>query len=208
MSYPDQKKSVGRTLVRDGLYHDMVIQHILPFGFRDTEKAVWTCLQEIGLGSVEDVKDYSKHVDYHPQHEEMSDNTFITNFFVSTPDQKEIRGVQARQVVRKYIEETLTVFICQTPCTPRLEGIDSAAGHQISNMLRVTVEHQTLQGEDAAASVLRLHFTTPSREIYSMNSSFRAPGLHLSITHLEIISCRLPNAVENFLVDNSARASC
>ncbi|ETP11620.1 hypothetical protein F441_12876 [Phytophthora nicotianae CJ01A1] len=204
LRYPGQKTNINRKLVGDGIYLEMMIQHVLPFGFRDAEKAVWVCLSDMGLSTLVDGTDTRNRVHFHAQHTESSRNTVACSFFAATPDQKGVSGVQTRQVVRKYIKENRAVFIHQSLGEPKLEGSNSSVGIQMLNVWRITVEHQAKQNNRDAASVLRLHFTASSRDMWSTGANFWTPAsLNMTIAYFESTNSRLPDAVEDILVDKS-----
>ncbi|ETO70509.1 hypothetical protein F444_13014 [Phytophthora nicotianae P1976] len=204
LRYPGQKTNINRKLVGDGIYLEMMIQHVLPFGFRDAEKAVWVCLSDMGLSTLVDGTDTRNRVHFLAQHTESSRNTVACSFFAATPDQKGGSGVQTRQVVRKYIEENRAVFIHQSLGEPKLEGSNSSVGIQMLNVWRITVEHQAKQNNRDAASVLRLHFTASSRDMWSTGANFWTPAsLNMTIAYFESTNSRLPDAVEDILVDKS-----
>ncbi|KAG6963294.1 hypothetical protein JG688_00008199 [Phytophthora aleatoria] len=170
------KQTENRNMVGDGVFLEIMHQNFVPFSFRETERAVWVCLSEIGMRSLEGVRDYNKEVSFHAQHLEKDNNTMVTSYFAATTGVPAVSGAQFQKVLRKYIEENRAVFVCQTEMEPKLEGSGASIGVRFYTTLIVVVES-------------------------GINGS-----LDIGIAAWEAMICRVPDAVESFLVDNAVGA--
>ncbi|POM80678.1 Hypothetical protein PHPALM_1456 [Phytophthora palmivora] len=81
---PGHKQLEERNMVGNGVYLEIMHQNLVPFTSINTGKSVWVSLSEIGMRSLEGVKDDNKEVSFHAQHSEESNNTMVTNYFAAT----------------------------------------------------------------------------------------------------------------------------
>ncbi|KAG6959379.1 hypothetical protein JG687_00008823 [Phytophthora cactorum] len=172
------KQTESRNMVGDGVFLEIMHQNFVPFNFRETERVVWVCLSEIGMRSLEGVRDYNKEVSFHAQHLEKDNNTMVTSYFAATTGVPAVSGAQFQKVLRKYIEENRAVFVCQTEMEPKLEGSGASIGVRFYTTLIVVVESGA-----------------------SINGS-----LDIGIAAWEAMICRVSDALESFLVDNAVGA--
>ncbi|POM70769.1 Hypothetical protein PHPALM_12745 [Phytophthora palmivora] len=206
---PGHKQFEERNMVGDGVYLEIMHQNLVPFTSKKTEKSVWACLSEIGMRSLEGVKDYNKEVSFHAQHSEESNNTMVTNYFAATSGVPAVSGAQVQKVLRKYVEENRVVFICQTLMEPKLVDNGASIGVQFYTKLAIVVEKATsLDGSHADIAKLQLYFSAARRDFgTSVSAAFCKPGtLDTSIAAWEDMICRVPDAVESFLVDEAVSA--
>ncbi|KAG3112407.1 hypothetical protein PI125_g8243 [Phytophthora idaei] len=202
------KQTESRNMVGDEVFLEIMHQNFVPFNFRETERAVWVCLSEIGMRSLEGVRDYNKEVSFHAQHLEKDNNTMVTSYFAATTGVPAVSGAQFQKVLRKYIEENRAVFVCQTEMEPKLEGSGASIGVRFYTTLIVVVESGASINGTSDTARLQLHFSAFRRDLGTpISTKFCEPGsLDIGIAAWEAMICRVPDAVESFLVDNAVGA--
>ncbi|KAG3214592.1 hypothetical protein PC129_g14493 [Phytophthora cactorum] len=202
------KQTESRNMVGDGVFLEIMHQNFVPFNFRETERVVWVCLSEIGMRSLEGVRDYNKEVSFHAQHLEKDNNTMVTSYFAATTGVPAVSGAQFQKVLRKYIEENRAVFVCQTEMEPKLEGSGASIGVRFYTTLIVVVESGASINGTSDTARLQLHFSAFRRDLGTpISAKFCEPGsLDIGIAAWEAMICRVSDALESFLVDNAVGA--
>ncbi|KAF1779671.1 hypothetical protein GQ600_6621 [Phytophthora cactorum] len=192
---------------RRWVFLEIMHQNFVPSTF-EKRSGVWVCLSEIGMRSLEGVRDYNKEVSFHAQHLEKDNNTMVTSYFAATTGVPAVSGAQFQKVLRKYIEENRAVFVCQTEMEPKLEGSGASIGVRFYTTLIVVVESGASINGTSDTARLQLHFSAFRRDLGTpISAKFCEPGsLDIGIAAWEAMICRVPDAVESFLVDNAVGA--
>ncbi|RLN94655.1 hypothetical protein BBJ28_00004086 [Nothophytophthora sp. Chile5] len=202
---PGQRR-VARRNISNGVFLELMQKNEVPFGVRDTERAVWACLSHIGMRGLQCVKDFNRQVNFHAQHSEGSGDTMVTSFFAALSNLEGVSGAQTRKVVRKYVEEERGVFICRTLVDPKVMGCKKSVGFQAHTTLRVVVakgESLTLGQEET--SLIQIHFTASRRDL-GLPSAARlrlVQNLDLGIAIWDEIISHIPHEVESLLIDEA-----
>ncbi|GMF28394.1 unnamed protein product [Phytophthora lilii] len=167
LPWPGHKETVDPNMIGDGVFLEIMHQNVVPFAFRETKKAVWACLSEIGMRWLEGVTDCNKQVDFHSQHMEKSSNTMVTSYLAETsgpPLCVEPNSKSASQVCRR---KSSCVYLSDRDGT-KLEESHASIGVRFLTTLRVVVQGSSQGGgDDDDDSQLLLHLNAARQDLGS-----------------------------------------
>ncbi|RLN94653.1 hypothetical protein BBJ28_00004084 [Nothophytophthora sp. Chile5] len=198
---PCGRRSQARPDVTDGVFFELSQKHMVPFGVRMTEKAVWAALCRIGMEGLQVVKDANAQVHFHAQHSEVTGDTMMTSFLASTFGFKDLLGVQIRKVVRKCIEADRCVYIYRMTTEPKLKS-RQAAVRMRSTMCMVVRKAEALDASEEATSLMQSYFFA-TRHVPRDEGRSPPTDVDMAIAAWDEAISRIPREVEDFLMDSS-----
>ncbi|EGZ08602.1 hypothetical protein PHYSODRAFT_465594, partial [Phytophthora sojae] len=121
----DQVPCPGKTCradrhVRNDVFLEVLEKQLVPFPAKKTERAVWGALGQVGMQALQCVKDINAQVDFYAQNSQETDDTMMISYAAASSGFRgsEVQTVRVRKVMRKYVEENRTVFVCRLETLP------------------------------------------------------------------------------------------
>ncbi|OWZ09791.1 hypothetical protein PHMEG_00017453 [Phytophthora megakarya] len=114
---PGRRRDAKRNIT-NGQFLELIQRYVLPFDIHTTEKAMWNVMRQIIFQGLTQVEKFVPHVHFHSHHVEASNSTLKTSFRAEVANLGDVKCVQFRTVVRKYIEQNRVVFICKITLEP------------------------------------------------------------------------------------------
>ncbi|KAG7382267.1 hypothetical protein PHYBOEH_010553 [Phytophthora boehmeriae] len=189
-----------------GTFLELTQRNVVPFGLRETEKALWKTLSQVGFQNLKSVGDIAKKVHFHAFHVEELNNTTKMSFFAETTWQdRHLKGADFRSVARKYVESDRVVFICKTLVEPRLLDKRKNAGFQTRTTLRIVVrEDSDGLAQNEGVSIIDSHFSaTRYDEGLADDITIRTPtNRDIGIAAWDEAISRIAHRVENMAIDD------
>ncbi|KAG7389353.1 hypothetical protein PHYBOEH_007534 [Phytophthora boehmeriae] len=151
------RKRVAKPNISDGLFMELMQRVVVPFGIRETEKAVWKALTGIWFQGLK-TADIAKHARFHAYRVGESNNTMKISFFAEVSGLLQaVKGAAFRAVVRKYVENDRVVFVYKSLLEPIL--FEKTTGFHTRTTLRIIV-HEDKDGSEALSVIDSLFSAT------------------------------------------------
>ncbi|RLN94652.1 hypothetical protein BBJ28_00004085 [Nothophytophthora sp. Chile5] len=200
---PGRSRHVSRNAT-NGVFFELLQRTLMPFGVSKTERAVWATLGQLGMESLQCVRDVNAQVDFHAQHSQDTGDTMMTSFVASTSGFQDLSSVHIRKVVRKYVEANRAVFICRMVTKPKLDS------GRVGIILRMTqwvvVEKAPPLSEDEEETTLIQSHVSVSRQVPTDQQRHRsAENADLAIAVWDETMSRLSHQVESFVLDETCQ---
>ncbi|KAG7375682.1 hypothetical protein PHYBOEH_002216 [Phytophthora boehmeriae] len=179
----------------DGVYYEHLQKQLFPFSVQETQAAIWECLRQLGMSSVQDLKSVTGRLRMVPQHTDESEDTMRIDFFALTTGANSLLGVQTRKVVRRYFDAGRHVFICRMISEPKFEN--GHMGTRTTTTMQIIVENEA--SSDNETSVVKSYFTV-SRQTPPNNKN---PASEMTISLWDEMMRQFVSDIETILVDKS-----
>ncbi|GMF50245.1 unnamed protein product [Phytophthora fragariaefolia] len=192
--------------VTNGLFLELMQRHLIPFGLKTTEKAMYKAMREIGFQGLRNVEDVAGRVQFHSHRIEDTNNTIKASFFVETPKLKDLRGAQFRKVVQKYVEKDRVVFICKTLMEPVLSKTGKTSESHTRTTLRIVLQPDDSQSaREKPVTRIESHFsaTRYDMELLSATVTSMSPNMDVGLAAWAEAISRIAHQVESLAIDES-----
>ncbi|KAL4116937.1 hypothetical protein PRIC2_012389 [Phytophthora ramorum] len=200
------RRSDARRNMANGLFLELLQRHVVPFGLRTTEKAMWKAMHQIAFQGLDAVKDFQPDVQFHSHYIEETQDTMKTSFSVDTSNLDELRGAQLRMVYRKYVEEDRVVIIGKALMEPLLYDKSKTSGFHSRTTMRIVIRRDNSHvGEDKVATLIESHFSATrfDQGCPAASAIRKSPNLDVGIAAWDEAISRIAHQVESLVIDGA-----
>ncbi|ETK81919.1 hypothetical protein L917_12370 [Phytophthora nicotianae] len=190
---PGKTRTTNRHAIND-VFLEILEKQLVPFGRKMTEKAVWSALGQIGVQSLQCVKDVNAKVDFYAQNSQKTDDTMMISYVaaMSGLQSSDVLTFRMRKVMRKYFDGNRTVFICLMESQPLHRG--QPKGIKLHCTIRVMVEKDVEEDTTLIKSHYSVSRHTPQNEVGNVDMAIAVWDENFS---------RVSGEVESFLLDET-----
>lgn len=179
---------------------EVLEKQLVPFPAKKTERAVWGALGQVGMQALQCVKDINAQVDFYAQNSQETDDTMMISYAAASSGFRgsEVQTVRVRKVMRKYVEENRTVFVC------RLETLPERVRIRLSCWIRVVVEQaDVLGGQDEDVTLVESHYSVSRHASHTEN--YPTGNVDLAIAVWDETISRVCGDIESLLLNEALK---
>ncbi|KAF1787358.1 hypothetical protein GQ600_19985 [Phytophthora cactorum] len=200
---PGRKRHTDNTVL-NGVCFELTKREIVPFGVEKVKDAVWSSLGQLELEGLPSVRGFKTNVQFRTQNSDQHTKTAMTSF-ISTLSSGRTASVKGQKVVRRYDEESRTVFVYRVSMDPNPHKMREPFGVHATSTLVIEIRHADLDDE---ATLIQSHFSvTRHDEGLAAGHPLRvAVNLNTAITVWDETISRIHDGVENRLMDRARQS--
>ncbi|KAG2768744.1 hypothetical protein PC129_g15840 [Phytophthora cactorum] len=201
--YLGRKRRADNSMI-NGLCFELTKRDIVPFSVESVKDAVWSSLGQLELEGLRSIGRFKTDVQFRKQDSDRDTTTVMASFFTAFSNSN-TSGVKTRKVVRRYDEESRTVFIYRAFMEPNPYEFGESFGVHATSTLVIEIRHTDLDDE---ATLIQSHFSvTRHDEGLAAGHPLRvAVSLNTAITVWDETISRIHDGVENRLMDRARQS--
>ncbi|KAK1930147.1 hypothetical protein P3T76_014380 [Phytophthora citrophthora] len=195
---PGRKRYTDSTML-NGVCFELTQREEVPFSVDMVKDAVWDSLGQLELEGLRSAGSLKANVPFRKQESEGNTNTVMTSF-VAVNRNKNVSGIKVRKIVRRYDEDSRTVFIYRTVMEPKIHSLDEPIGVLATSTLLISIQNCDPSGK---STLIQSHFSA-ARYDEGLAAGYRLRldvNLKAAIAVWDESIQRIHDQVENRLVD-------